>query len=146
MHFAWTQATWPDEDTLPIELSSMRRTPPGLSGNLRLYLSRYLHLVIDLQLDAPGETIGRDGRTDNAQRFEDHRIRNDPGLMDEPYDLGVPARVRYRLEENRILRSGELRYFDHPKFGVLAKVWRVEEEPEEALDTTNSELLGYPAE
>ena len=38
------------------------------------------------------------------------------------------------------MKNGELRYFDHPKFGVLAQVSRVEEEepPED------SELLGYP--
>ena len=33
----------------------------------------------------------------------------------------------YRIQENRILKNGELRYYDHPKFGVLAKVTRVEE-------------------
>jgi hypothetical protein len=39
--------------------------------------------------------------------------------------------VRFRIQENRILKNGELRYFDHPKFGVLAKVTRVEEPAEE---------------
>jgi hypothetical protein len=38
------------------------------------------------------------------------------------------------------MKNGELRYFDHPKFGLLARVSRVEEEepPEDG------ELLGYP--
>ena len=45
-------------------------------------------------------------------------------LRDEP----VSYPVRYRIEEDRIFRNGELRYFDHPKFGVLAKITRVEEE------------------
>ena len=56
-----------------------------------------------------------------------------------------PAPVRYLIEEDRIFRSGELRYFDHPKFGVLARVSRVEEEAEDDSDE-DGELLGYPAE
>ncbi len=50
--------------------------------------------------------------------------------------------VRYRISEDRIFRSGELRYFDHPKFGVLARITRADVAP--ATDQT--ELLGYPAE
>jgi hypothetical protein len=53
--------------------------------------------------------------------------------------VGVQPPVYYRIQENRILKNGELRYFDHPKFGVLAKVTRVEEEEE----TGDTELLGY---
>ena len=45
--------------------------------------------------------------------------------------------VRYRIQENRILKNGELRYFDHPKFGVLAKVTRVEDEEEDARRESN---------
>ncbi len=53
MHFGWTQATWPAEETLPIELSRFRGVPRGLEGRFTLYLGRYLHLVVDLALDAP---------------------------------------------------------------------------------------------
>jgi hypothetical protein len=50
--------------------------------------------------------------------------------------------VHYRISEDRILRNGELRYYDHPKFGLLARATRVEEteEPE------TGELLGYPVQ
>ena len=54
--------------------------------------------------------------------------------------------MRYAIREDRIFKSGDLRYFDHPKFGVLAKITRVEEEPEEALESAETELLGYPAQ
>ena len=140
MHFGWSQATWPDEDTLPIELGTMGATPEGLNGSLRLYLSRYLHLVVDLKLDAP--EVGKS--MDAQSSYGDDRSLNQ-------YDvIGETNPVRYHINENRILRSGELRYFDHPKFGVLAKVTRVEETPaetpEEIPDSTETELLGYPAE
>lgn len=105
MHFGWTQAAWPQDETLPIPLHRFGRPPAELDGSLTLYLNRFLHLVVDLELAAP---------------------------TDEP--------VYYRIEEDRILKNGELRYYDHPKFGLLARVTRVEESGNEG------ELLGYPVQ
>jgi len=34
--------------------------------------------------------------------------------------------LRYSINENRIMNSGDTRYFDHPKFGVIARVNRIE--------------------
>jgi peptidoglycan-binding protein CsiV len=113
MHFGWTQPTYPDEEIEARPLSSFATPPDGLEGELRMYLSRYLHLAINLQLDE--------------------------SFADEP----VSYPVRYRIDEDRIFRNGELRYFDHPKFGVLAKITRVEEEesdPDEFID--DMEMLG----
>jgi hypothetical protein len=138
MHFGWTQITWPEEETRPIELGSMARLPAGLDGNLTLYLGRYLHLVVDLQLDAPDSAVRDSPFGDRMSSFGDYRTLDGFGGIDEP------GPVRYRIKENRILRSGELRYFDHPKFGVLAKATRVEEEEEEPPELEETELLGYP--
>src|SRR5210317_374509 len=120
MHFGWTQATWPEEQTEPLSLYRFASPPADLHGSLTLYLSRYLHLVVDLQLDNP---------------------------VASPLDYSTiqPQRgpVRYVINENRILKNGELRYYDHPKFGVLAKVTRVEEDEDVEEDPADSELLGY---
>ncbi len=40
------------------------------------------------------------------------------------------------------MKNGELRYFDHPKFGVLAKVTRVEEPEEEDTGDDTGALVG----
>jgi hypothetical protein len=117
----------------------MVRLPEGLDGSLKLYLSRYLHLVVNLQLDAPDSVNLSAAGNDQISSYGDYRTLNEYG------DIGRPGPVRYHINENRILRSGELRYFDHPKFGVLAKVTRVEE-AEESLDPEETELLGYPIE
>jgi len=119
MHFGWTQATWPEEQTEAISLHRFARPPADLDGNLTLYLSRYLHLVVDLQMEAP------------YTRMYDRE------------ELNAQPSAYYRIQENRILKNGELRYYDHPKFGVLAKVTRVEDEEEENGTT---ELLGYGTE
>ncbi len=113
MHFGWTQSAHPEAVTRPIRLASLARTTSGLDGTLQLYLSRFLHLVVDLEMAA-----------------------------DAVDSFGGAGPVRYRISEDRIFRSGELRYFDHPKFGVLARVTRADEEPA----TAQNELLGYPAE
>ena len=62
--------------------------------------------------------------------------------VDDPVAIDMNSPVRYRIQEDRILRSGELRYFDHPKFGVLARITRVEEE----APSQDAELLGYPTQ
>lgn len=140
MHFGWAQATWPQGETRTIDLGSLGRLPQGLDGSLKLYLSRYLHLVVDLQLEAPDSASVIPGRDDPEPGYGDYRTFNAMGQIDEPRP------VRYRINENRIFRSGELRYFDHPKFGVLARVTRVAEQEQEAVEPANAELLGYPAE
>jgi len=120
MHFGWTQPTYPDEE---VE-------------------SRYLHLAIKLQLD---------------ESFADEPVEDEPerttirSSFDDGYgyydDSPISYPVRYRIDEDRIFRNGELRYFDHPKFGVLAKITRVEEEePDPDADAedppNNMEMLG----
>lgn len=118
MHFGWTQRTLPEDESDARPLSSFATPPRGLDGELTLYLSRYLHLNVDLKLDASGAA---------AQTNSD----------------GFSEPLRYHIAENRILRNGEVRYFDHPKFGVLAKVVRVEEE-EDPLD--EPELFGFDSQ
>jgi len=137
MHFGWTQATWPDEQTEAIPLGRLARPPAGLDGELTLYLGRYLHLVVDLQLEAPDVMINHQ---DDVERLGDVTVGSLLNSMEAP-SAELPA--YYRIQENRILKNGELRYYDHPKFGVLAKVTRVEDEETESGEI---ELLGYGSE
>jgi hypothetical protein len=132
LHFGWTQPTYPEEDTEARPLSSFVTTPAVLEGELSLYLSRYLHLAVKLQLDA----------TDNEPL--DRRVASN-SLAGSYTDFGnetVSYPVRYRIDEDRIFRNGELRYFDHPKFGVLAKISRVEDDDPEEEILEDGELLG----
>ena len=139
MHFAWTQATTPDEETQPIELPALGEPPERLSGSFRLYLSRYLHLVVDLTLEelhANGEPVAIE---------EPDFVYSDNRFGTGYEDVQAPA-VQFRIEEDRIFKNGDLRYFDHPRFGVLAKITRVEEAEEED-GLMEPEMLGdEPAE
>jgi hypothetical protein len=128
MHFGWTQFALGREDTEAVPLYRFGRPPQDLDGTLTLYLGRYLHLVLDLQLRKP--------ESESPARATSG-INGISSLPDEPQQP-----TYYRIQESRIMKNGELRYFDHPKFGVLARVSRVEEE----TPPENGELLGYPIE
>jgi len=124
MHFGWTQPTLPEDETEAIALSSFGDVPDGLDGSLTLYRSRYLHLVVDLALEAEDDRAEEREPVQPVLSFGDSRYRYD----DEPRPPEMP--VYYRIQENRIVRNGDIRYFDHPKFGVVVKVTRVEAEEE----------------
>lgn len=127
LHFGWTQSTYPEEETEARPLSFFVTPPAGLEGDLKLYLSRYLHLALNFQLDAPvAETTGN---RDNSFGYNDSEVASYP--------------VRYRIVDDRIFKSGDLRYFDHPKFGVLAKITRAADAADSEVDPYNeTELLG----
>ncbi|MDH5456468.1 MAG: peptidoglycan binding protein CsiV, partial [Gammaproteobacteria bacterium] len=135
MHFGWTQVTRPEEQTAAIPLARFAPPPPGLEGELTLYLNRFLHLVVDLALEAPKSKVFN---VEEQARLGD--VRTVGELLDE---VNAQASTYYRIQEDRILRNGELRYYDHPKFGVLAKVTRVEDEVEKRGEI---DLLGYGSE
>ena len=69
-------------------------------GAARVSLARYLHLELDLLYDRP--------------RGESHET------------LGDAVPTRFRLRSSRRMRSNELHYIDHPLFGVLVLITRVE--------------------
>ena len=126
MHFGWTQFVFEENQTEAVPLYRFARPPEDLDGTLMMYLGRYLHLVVDLRLRKPETELP----AENAPGFS--------AFGTAPETPTMPT--YYRILEDRILKNGELRYFDHPKYGMLARVTRVEEEepPEDG------ELLGYP--
>lgn len=130
LHAGWSQATHPQELSLPIELEVLADPPAGLSGSFMLYLSRYLHLVVDLSLDATNGPAQPVAIEQPGYTFGDERT----GFG---YDDAARRPLQYTIRENRIFKNGDLRYFDHPKFGVLAKITRVEED-----EVVIEEMLG----
>jgi len=134
MWAGWTQGMLTEDETPFLKIRRLGNISLQFEGRVKFYLSRFLHLVIDIEMD--GEAVS--SATDVfATPFDDPFSPNQSN-EDQANEFGDPlpnifrpAPLRYRLVENRIVKSEELRYFDHPKFGVIAKITRYEPAPSE---------------
>ena len=109
VHGGWIQEGRPEQDAIPFELSLLGAFNPR--GTIRLHVSRFLHVKIDLRY-----------QSDAATAPAGSRAFNDLSQLEFP--------PRYDLDVQRLTRSGELHFFDHPAFGVLVLVQPLPEEPE----------------
>lgn len=137
MHTAWIQPTIEQDQTAAIRLRRLGNPPLRLDGTVSLYLSRFLHLVVDLSLEDK-KPLRPTATRERIRRYDDNR--NYPSMSFDA-DLMTPSLV-YRIQEDRIFRNNEVRYYDHPKFGVIARITRIEEEAPDTLDTTGDLLPG----
>jgi hypothetical protein len=146
LHIGWTQTALPEDETPSLDLREFGQPPEGLTGDITLYLSRYLHLVVNLELDAP-ET------EDAVLQFGEEPMQSEPyesygyeyyGRVLEPEPVYEP--LRFKINENRLFKNGEIRYYDHPKFGVVAKILRFEIEEEDNTDDTEFLLPAVASE
>jgi hypothetical protein len=101
-HSGWVQQGLPENEAHELDLALLGVQNPR--GTLRLHLSRFLHLTVDLT-------------------YQDDR----GPLPQQPFGDSVlaelPLAPRYTLHAGRqVPRSGELHYFDHPAFGLLVLV------------------------
>ena len=116
----WVQSTLDREFSPFVRLRVLGMPPIHIDGTLKLYLKNYLHLVIDLTKEQQIASI------QPAYRFE-RSSRDDRGSNEtDDYYVADHQTIIYQIQEDRLFQSGQLRYYDHPKFGVLARVNRVE--------------------
>jgi hypothetical protein len=101
LHAGWIQPGLPENQAQPVDLVMLGALNP--TGKIRVRLDRFLHVRVDLsyrdttRAGAPGAAVG-------------------DGLSE------VELAPRYELVMEQQTRSGDLRYFDHPAFGVLVKI------------------------
>lgn len=114
----WTQDVYAEDMTAAIRLRRLGNLPVNIDGEMKLYLGRFLHLVADVSVQAPGSGTARPSyRVRPAREFgRDYDYAPDRRVEDRA--------IYYRIDEDRIMKNGDIRYFDHPKFGILAKTTR----------------------
>ncbi|MEX0900178.1 MAG: CsiV family protein [Gammaproteobacteria bacterium] len=122
-------------------------TPEPLVGTVTLLMQRFLHVGIDLLLTT-SEPLPRE---DSDQGWVTAR---EEILADLTFELigydeararldalnATPRFEAYRLVEQRRVRTEELHYFDHPKFGVIVNVRPIPPEEIEALRAATDAL------
>ena len=117
----WTQPTYEKEVTASIELQTLAESPPWLDGSLTLYLGRYLHLVVDLTMDADRTvTEEMDEDSDGEPAFGDSRIRDEYEAIDA-YGEVLAGPIHYRIFEDRIMKNGDIPLLRS------SKIWRCSE-------------------
>lgn len=89
LHRRWVQTAEPKSNAPAVPLTSWDRE---LDGRLHFYLSRFLHVELNLLFQPLTSAIGGD------------------------------AAPSYVIREQRRVRSNDLHYFDHPRFGALVRV------------------------
>lgn len=137
MHTAWIQPVVEQGATKAFPLRRIGDPPLRLQGTISLYLNRFLHMAVDLSLEQ---------KAPQRMSATEARVRQDGDSGSRAATSFDPAFIAhstfYRIEEDRIVRNNELRYFDHPKFGVIAKITRIEQEAPEDLGTSDDLLPG----
>lgn len=99
-HAGWRQPIYSNANETTLDLARVARLPATLDGTASVYVSRFLHLTLALEL--ADNRVGGGTSTDS---------------------------VIFSLAERRKMRSGELHFFDHPRFGALALISRTDREP-----------------
>jgi hypothetical protein len=116
-HGGWIQEGLDESTARPMDLANLGIVNPA--GSLRLHVSRFLHVGVDLEFRA--QSPGEESAVDTG-----------PSALTEL----APWSEQYRMVEQRRARSGELHYIDHPRFGLLFLISPVPEEGEEVEDDT----------
>jgi len=118
-HRAWRQVGYDADHAIAYPIHSLAENGrDSIQGSVTLVRERYLHLDVDLLLMTASSAS--------------------PAL----YSDGPGSRPAFRLHEKRRIRSRELHYFDHPRFGMIAVVTPYdapEDEPEPEPEATAAE-------
>lgn len=147
----WTQIVREQAESPSLDLRRLGNLPLSMEGSLMLYLGRFVHLDVDISLeesvvvpapDAP--EYDYDGRMSAGRdSFSEYGYAD---FADRSSRRTVRSKIVYRIDDDRIMRNGETRYFDHPKFGLIARLTLVEDpEPEDENPALLPDLLpGVP--
>lgn len=130
LYRAWIQAALPADQAVPFPVAADLLDDVRLRGTITVYKGRYLHMEVDLDLSA-------DPPEPTPSEAESVPTYGDVFTPQEPATPVVPALTpAHHLQESRRIRGVNPQYFDHPQFGVIALVSRVEvgEELEESGD------------
>jgi len=134
-HFGWTQRSLSKKAALPILIKSESFSDRLLpSGELKLYVSRYLHMQVDLAATQCLQTAEPDASSSTKaldDKALDEKLEQGTSTIDKPelrnistgmIEAGQCVNNTYRFQQGRKMRSKELHYLDNPVYGLLVYV------------------------
>ena len=110
----WYQSLNKEDSSQIVSIRRLKNTLGLLEGNLRLYESKRgkLRLALDMSM-----------LEENTYQPESKEISN---LENTNTSLeSITELIRYPFSDDKEMKIDELRYFDHPKFGIIAKVTKI---------------------
>jgi len=112
IHQSWIQKGHPPKQAQPIYLENQPKTEysSALTGTVKLYKTRYAHIEFHF----------------NLERFIPKRIRNKFAQNQDLTDEQLPDYWTFKLQQARKIKPGQLHYIDHPIFGILVQIKRIQ--------------------
>ena len=107
----WEQRLTNEQNAFPVNLRSIKNTLGKFDGNIKFYESSggRLRLSVDIEM---------------YEKIEISANESDGELHEQIINT-------YKISNDKEMRYDELRYFDHPKFGLIAKIQK--QEPSELI-------------
>ena len=107
----WEQRLTNEQNAFPVNLRSIKNTLGKFDGNIKFYESSggRLRLSVDIEM---------------YEKIEIFANESDGELHEQIINT-------YKISNDKEMRYDELRYFDHPKFGLIAKIQK--QEPSELI-------------
>jgi len=122
-HFAWLQAARAADQSVPFQIAAL--DPSGeyrIEGTVTVYKERYVHIQVELGLSTVTPSVSPPiPEAATWPTYGDVFTPPDP----KPVPLAVAAPPEFTLHESRRIRGTNAQYFDHPQFGVIARVTEV---------------------
>ena len=122
---SWYQPIPTKENSFEIFIDSNIERGSRIYGFLKPYKGRYLHTDIEIFLSEQIvenniSNIEKSNNTDqNIEGFLFNNTEKELQKKSLPNLQEKELKPIFQLKESRRLRSGEINYFDHPKFGIL---------------------------
>ena len=136
-HLGWIQPARQSGDAVPFKIEAANDGEFHITGSVTLYKKRYIHLQVDLEMEptnpAPeAETDSNSRRQSETSFSRERNDRADRGPLE-----ALDQALVYRLNESRRIRGVDAHYFDHPQFGVIARIKEIKLD-EDGSDGTGS--------
>ena len=117
-HFSWFQPIAEEDSSIPLLIETDKFKGSKIFGTLNVYKKRFLHSDFNFFL------------ADEVEESESQELRLFL-TRESPEEYVILSKedsmkLNYQLKQSRKLKSGELHYIDHPKFGIIYRIVKTE--------------------